>query len=129
MPELPPAVRLLAYCAILTYLMIITASMLRSKGSLSLAFGNRGDMPEPTPMAARADRAAKNMLENMVLFVAVAVATIGAADHDRVTLGARLFFWARLAYFPVYVFGITYLRTALWAVGIAGMGVMLSAVL
>ena len=129
MHELPPELRLLAYSAILTWLMIVVASGLKANFDLRLMFGNREQQPEPTPLAGRADRAARNMIENLVLFVAVTLATVGAHEHDRVVLGARIFFWARVAYFPVYLAGITHLRTAIWATSIAGMGVMLSAVL
>ena len=125
---MPTELRLLAYSAILTWLMIITASMLRAGFDLRIAFGNREALPEQSPMAGRAARAAANMLENMVLFIAVTLVSMtarGEDAHDRVVLGARIFFWARLAYFPVYVAGITYLRTALWAAGIAGMAIML----
>ncbi len=129
---MPPELRLLAYSAILTWLMIITASMLRAGFDLRIAFGNREALPEQTPMAGRAARAAANMLENMVLFTAVMLVSMSARGedaHDRIVLGARIFFWARLAYFPVYVAGITYLRTALWTAGIAGLAIMLSATL
>lgn len=127
---MPTELRLLAYAAILTWLMILTASMLRAGGDIKIAFGNREALPAPTPMAGRAERAAKNMLENLLLFVAVTMVSLGTDDHhDRIVLGARMFFWARVAYFPCYVAGITYVRTALWAVAVAGMGLMLSAAL
>lgn len=127
--ELPTELRLLAYCAILTWVMIVTAAGLKARFDLGVMFGNRANLDEPTPMAARADRAARNMLENMVLFVAVVLASLATRDHDRVVLGARIFFWARVAYFPVYVAGVTHVRTALWLAGVVGMGVMLSSVL
>lgn len=126
---MPTELRLLAYSAILTWLMILVASMLKAGGDIRIMFGNREALPEVSPMANRADRAAKNMLENMVLFVAVLIASSGAHDHDRIVLGARMFFWARLAYWPVYVFGISYLRTALWTTAVAGMGLMLATAL
>lgn len=126
-----PDIRLLTYSAILTWVMIITASMIRSGGNLAVAFGNRDNLTPPTPLAGRADRAARNMLENLVLFTALLMAA-SAAGHggdSRVVLGARVFFFARLAYFPVYLAGITYVRTALWAAGVVGMGLVASAML
>ena len=107
----------------------ITPAILKAGWDLQIMFGNREALPDVPPMAHRADRAAKNMIENMVLFVAVTVVALHAGHHHRVVLGARLFFWARVAYFPVYVFGITYLRTALWTTSVVGMGLMLSAAL
>lgn len=122
--------RYLVLSALLTWVMLLTASLLRSRGwslaGLRVAFGNRDDLDEPTPLAARADRAAKNMLENLLLFVAVsvAVAVRGTAAPATVALGGALFFYARLAYFFVYLAGIAYLRTAIWAIALGGVGVV-----
>jgi uncharacterized MAPEG superfamily protein len=126
---MPTELRLLAYSAILTWLMVVVASALKASWSLPVMFGNRADVPAPTPLAARADRAARNMPENLLLFVAVVLATAGAREHDRIVLGARSFFWARVADWPVYLAGITYVRTALWFAGVVGMGIMLTAAL
>jgi uncharacterized MAPEG superfamily protein len=118
----------LALSAVLTWIMIMTAALLRSKlwtfsGWLQ-AFGNRENPPEPTPVAGRAERAAKNMLENMVLFTALFFAAKSTAKNDDIiTLSeyAETFFWARLWYWIVYLLGIPYVRTAIWAVGVWAM--------
>ena len=121
--------RLLAYAAVLCWVMIITASAVRTRGNVVMASGNRDDVPPPSDLGNRADRAAKNMLENMVLFTALLVAArAGNGDADRIVLGARLFFWARVAYFPVYLVGIKYLRTVIWAVSIVGLALIFSSV-
>ncbi len=109
--------------AALTWIMIMTAAELHTptwtREGAKLAFGNREALPEPSALAKRADRAAKNMLENMVLFIAVFVAARAAgADAE---LGAALFFFARLAYFFVYLAGIRYLRSAIWGVSMLGL--------
>ncbi len=129
---MPTEIRLLAYSAILTWLMILIASGLKANWDLQIMFGNRDALPQQSPVAGRAQRAASNMLENMVLFVAVSLVAATATahgHHDRIVLGARLFFWARVAYFPVYLVGIKYLRTGLWTTAVVGMGLMLSAAL
>ncbi|HEY5936053.1 MAG TPA: MAPEG family protein [Kofleriaceae bacterium] len=124
-----PDVRLLAYAAVLCWVMIMTAAMLKTRGIVN-AGGNRDDLPDPSALAGRADRAAKNMLENLVLFTALlAAARMGNGDQDRIVLGARIFFWARVAYFPIYLAGIKHVRTVVWAVGIAGLALIFSAVL
>jgi uncharacterized MAPEG superfamily protein len=95
-----------------------------------LAFGNRDDFPQPSPLAGRAERTARNTLENFVLFAAIAlVAQAAATPSPRVLLGAQVFFWSRIAYIPVYYAGIKYLRTAVWAASIVGLGMMVSALL
>jgi|SRR5690349_12942646 len=124
--------RILIYSAVLTWLMLVVAALVRtcSAGGIGAALGNRHALPEPAPVAGRADRAAKNMLESMVLFVALLIAAhLAHADQDRVDLGARVFFYARVAYFAVYLLGITHLRTAVWIVSLAGLGVIAAAAL
>ena len=41
-------------------------------------------------------------------------------------LGAQLFFWGRLAYALIYLAGIAWVRTAAWAVSIAGIVLVMS---
>lgn len=111
--------------ALLTLVMLLTASGLRSRAwtlaGLKIGFGNRERLPEPTPLSGRADRAAKNMLEGLLMFMAVVTAArFAGAESHRLELGATAFFWARLAYFGVYLAGIAYLRTAIWVVSLAG---------
>jgi uncharacterized MAPEG superfamily protein len=127
-------VRLLLYSTLLAWLMLVGAALMRTRSwtpsGLRTAFGNRADTPEPSPAAARADRAARNMIENLVLFIAlIAAAHLAGARQDRIDLGARLFFYARLAYFPIYLAGLAYVRTLVWMVGVAGLGVILFAAL
>lgn len=112
----------------LTWIMIMTASMLRSRGDLQLATGNREAMPEPSAIAGRADRAAKNMLENLILFLAVAFAVAGR-DPARVQLGAEIFIAARVAHWLIYLAGIPKIRTLAWLVGVIGIAIMASAAL
>jgi uncharacterized MAPEG superfamily protein len=119
---------------VLLWLAIMIASLLRTRSwtpaGMKAAMGNRDDLPEPTPLAARADRAAKNTAENFPLFIALALATmIASPDSARALLGAQVFFWARLAYLPIYWAGVPGLRTAVWAVSIAGLAIMVSALL
>ena len=120
--------------ALLTWVMVMAASGLRAmcagNATLSVAVGNRDNLPPLSPLAGRADRAAKNMLENMLLFaVLVLAAHIAGVLGPRVALGAQVFFWARLVYWFVYLAGIPYLRTLVWAVGVVGLGMILSALL
>jgi uncharacterized MAPEG superfamily protein len=121
--------RLLAYSAVLAWLMILTASSLRSRiwKGLGPALSNRDAMPPSTPIVGRADRAAANMLENLVIFAVLVLAAHAAnVEPSRLDLGARLFFYARVGYFAAYLAGITYLRTALWFVSLAGMALVLA---
>src|SRR5688500_15938212 len=93
--------KLLAYSALLTWIMLLVASALRTRSwtpaGIRIAFGNREELPKRTALAGRADRAAKNMIENFVLFAALLLAArLAGGDRGRIELGAQLFFWARL---------------------------------
>ena len=114
--------------AILTWFMIMIASTLRTGGNMQLATGNRHALPPPTPVAERADRAAKNMLENLVLFVALVVA-VGARNPGRAELGAEVFLIARVVYWPIYLAGIPVVRTFVWTAGLVGLVLLASAAL
>jgi uncharacterized MAPEG superfamily protein len=110
---------------ILTLLMLLVASAFCAKvwepGGVMVAFGNREGVAPPLDMGGRADRAAKNMLEGMVMLLAVVLAAQLAGKGAQAAAGASVFFWARLVYWPVYMAGIIYLRTAVWFVSIIGL--------
>src|SRR5687768_624993 len=122
--------QLAAFAIVLTWVMVVSASMLKARG-MKVAFGNRADAPAGNPAwIDRADRAAKNMLENLPLFLGlVAIAHLGGRHSSRVELGAHLFFWARLVYWPVYLAGIPVVRTLIWLVSIAGLALIFTALL
>jgi uncharacterized MAPEG superfamily protein len=117
---------LVVYMAIVTWLTLLVASLLRARAwtvpGIKLALGNRDNLPEPSQVAGRAERTARNTLENFVLFAALALAAhaAGRTGH-RVELGAEIFFWARIVYIPIYIAGIRYLRTAAWTIGVIGL--------
>ena|SRR5437867_4238041 len=107
-----PDTTILVLSAILTWLMLCTSSGLRIR-----AFQPGG-----------IDRAAKNMVENLAMFIAlVAAAHFAGKASEQATLGANIFFWSRLAFWPSYLAGITYLRTLIWLVSILGMAMIAAA--
>ena|SRR5438045_2236473 len=129
-----PDLRYLAYSAALSWAMLMTAAVMRTqmwtRAGLGLALGNRGHLPDPSRLAARADRAARNMLENLVLFAALLLAArVAGVSGARLELPAAVFFWARLVYFPVYLGGVVYLRTLLWAIGVVALAMILAAMM
>lgn len=114
---------------VFTWIVLMLASLAKAQAwtprGMLLAFGNRADMPEPSPAAARLDRAARNTLENLLLFAALVLAAhVANVVTPQVTLGAHLFVWSRMVFVLVYWAGIPYLRTAVWAIGVAGMGLI-----
>ncbi len=125
---------LVLYMAILTWALVVLASLIRAQAwtpaGLMAAFGNRENLPDASPLAGRAERTARNTLENFVLFAAIALAAHALApSNPQVLLGAQVFFVARLVYVPVYYVGLKFVRTAVWTVSVMGLGMMLAAVL
>jgi uncharacterized MAPEG superfamily protein len=117
----------------LLWLMLLTASALRTQGlapgGFGRAMGNRDDLPAPTPLAGRADRAARNMLENLVIFTALIAALHFAGKASaQAQLGANIFFWARVAYWPIYLTG-SRLRSVIWTISIIGLGMIAAAMI
>ena len=48
----------------------------------------------------------------------------GVPRADTVELGGLVFVIARVVYFPVYLIGVPGLRTAVWSVGVVGVGMI-----
>jgi uncharacterized MAPEG superfamily protein len=62
------------------------------------------------------------------LFAAAVLAVVLTKTNTAHTgFGAELYFWARLAYLPIYIVGIPYLRTVVWAVSFWGLLQLLEA--
>jgi uncharacterized MAPEG superfamily protein len=114
----------LGLSALLLWFMLICASLLTSRawtpGGAQIAFGNRDAVPERSPIAGRADRAARNMLEGLVLFTAL-VAAVRLGGKPASAGAAALFFWARVLYFGVYLAGLRYVRTLVWIASIVAL--------
>ena len=88
---------------------------------LPILAGNREGLPPFTGLALRAQRAHLNMLENIAIFaIFVIVAQLTGRANATTALGATIFFWARLVYAVVYLAGIPWVRTAVWAVSFVG---------
>jgi len=118
-----PELMLLAWAVVLTLIqMLVAASGAASQYGVMPLFGNREGLAPLAGWAGRAQRAHRNMLENLVLFAAlVLIATVAGKTNSTTLLGAQLFFWARAAYAVIYLAGIPYLRTAAWLVSIVGL--------
>lgn len=89
----------------------------------------RDGVPEPlTGVAGRLERANHNFRETFMFFAAAVLAALLAhKTNSQTAMGVQIYFWARLAYLPVYAAGIPFLRTLIWGVSIAGLLMVLLA--
>ena len=125
---MPVELRVLVWLVVLALVQAVIAVLAaRRQVGLTLLVGNRHEMPALTGLALRATRAHLNLLENLALF-AIAVFVANAADrfNSATAFGAILFFWSRVAYAGVYLVGIPWLRTIVWAVSVAGIFLVLA---
>ena len=124
---------LTVYFTLWTLVTVVVGAAIRNqewtKEGRDIGLGNRDNLKEATPMGGRADRAAKNSIEAAVFFVPLALIANAAGLDAEVMLGAQIAFWARIAYVPIYIAGIKYLRSLVWIVGVVGYGMMVAAML
>lgn len=108
----------------------LAASFSTKERGLMWNLGPRDDVPKPLgKTAARLDRTSSNFLETFAFFAA-AVLIVEATGKANATsaLGAQLYFWGRLAYLPLYAFGIPVARTVAWTVSLVGIVMVLYAI-
>ena len=113
-----------------TLITVVVGAAIRNqewtKEGRDIGLGNRDNLKEATPMGGRAERAAKNSIEAAAFFVPLALIANAAGLDSEVMQGAQIAFWARIAYVPVYIAGIKYLRSLIWLGGAVGYGMMIS---
>jgi len=97
--------------------------------TLGWNLSNRDQETRPlTGAAARAHRASRNFLETFPFFAAAVLAVVLAkANSSHTALGSQLYFWGRVAYLPIYIIGVPYVRTLVWTVAFAGLLMVLGA--
>ena len=128
---MPLELKLLVWSVALTLVQVVVAATgaIMQVGLAPLA-GNREGLPPIEGWAGRALRAHRNMLENLVLFATLVLTAQAAGRTGAMTaLGTQLFFWGRVAYAPIYIVGVPWLRTAVFGVSAAGMVLILAQLL
>jgi uncharacterized MAPEG superfamily protein len=121
-----PELNLLVWATVLTLVQAVIAvqGAMMQVGLPTLA-GNREGMPEIKGWGGRAARAHRNMLENLVLFaILVTVAVLADKTNGTTLLGAQIFLYARIAYALVYIAGLPWIRTGVWAVSVVGLAMI-----
>jgi uncharacterized MAPEG superfamily protein len=102
--------------------MLVAVSGATLQFGLSDLAGNRENLPPASGWAGRAQRAHRNMLENLVLFAVLVLATEITNKNNAMTgYGAQMFFSARVIYAIIYVIGLPWLRTGVWVISVIGL--------
>jgi uncharacterized MAPEG superfamily protein len=124
--------RMLAFSALLGLAHIVAASH-----SASLQRGYRwtaGPRDEPLPhltgAAGRLARALSNFGETFPIFACLVLAVVVAGRTGPLSeWGVLLYFYARLAYLPLYAFGVPLVRSLVWNVAAIGIVFLVVALL
>jgi uncharacterized MAPEG superfamily protein len=79
-------------------------------------------MPPLSAQAERLRRAQDNLYETLPLFIAaILISSFAHRDGAMTALGAQIYFWARVAYVPLYAFGVRQIRSLVWLISAAGL--------
>ncbi|GAB4570043.1 MAG: MAPEG family protein [Haliangiales bacterium] len=127
--ELTPDLRLLIYTALLAFSIpfVYLIGRVTTPGGMAWGLGNRDGSVTLPAWAKRGERAHANLTENLAPFaILVLVAHVSGAANETTALGARIFFWARVAHAAVYIIGVPYLRTLVFFAGVAGEVIILT---
>ena len=118
-----PELKFLVWTVVLTFAEVMVAVLaVQMQVGLPVLAGNRDGLPPLTGFAGRAQRAHRNMLESLPLFIAlVLVAQIAGKTNSATLTGCELFFWGRLAHWLIYIIGVPWLRTLAWVVSVIGL--------
>ncbi|HRO32694.1 MAG TPA: MAPEG family protein [Brevundimonas sp.] len=125
-----PEFIMLAFTLILALVQIMWAASARtSELGLKWNAGARdGVPPPPGPLAGRLMRAQANLFETLPIFAAaVIMAHVAGEDGQLTFVGTHLYFFGRLAYLPLYAFGVPYIRSVAWAVSLVGLVMVIAA--
>jgi len=123
---------ILAWTLVLALVQILLTSTLRTQetGTSYNAGPRDGAAPPPRPVTARLQRAQANLFETLPLFAAaVLIAHVSASESDLTLWGCWLYLVARIVYVPLYAAGVPYVRSLVWLVSMAGLVMVLGAIL
>lgn len=116
--------KMLAWTLVLAFVQILLFDVARtSQYGLKWNTGPRDEaMPPLSAQAERLQRAQNNLFETLPLFIgAVLIAHLAGRDTANTALGAQIYFWGRLAYVPLYAFGVRQIRSLVWLISTAGL--------
>lgn len=114
----------------IVYIMAFDVVRTRQYGTKWNMGARDGAMPPLSPVADRLGRAQANLFETLPLFIAAVLIANVAGIHTRTTVvGAELYFWARVIYLPLYAFGVPVVRSLVWLVSLAGLVMIVAALL
>ena len=112
----------LASVVLLIAQVTIQASLLTKQLGSEYNASPRDEQKPVTGTAARAKRMLSNYLETYPAFIALALVAVISGGADWLTaVGAGLYIVARIAYVPLYLQGVYYIRSLAYIAALVGM--------
>lgn len=124
--------KMLLYSSILGIIqLLITAHLSTLQRGIKWNLSARDQKPpELTGVAARMDRGFKNFMETFPFFIAaITIVQITQLQSTTSSMGAMIYFWARLVYVPLYAAGIPVVRTIVWSLSFIGLIMVIAALI
>ncbi|TCK29095.1 putative MAPEG superfamily protein [Ancylobacter aquaticus] len=123
---------LLAWTMVLALIQVLLPAMWRNRETGTDYNTGPRDTPGPPVgiVTGRLQRAQANLFETLPVFAAVVLIAHVAGREGALTFwGAWLYLGARIVYLPLYALGVPRLRSLAWTVSLAGIVLVLLAVL
>ncbi len=123
---------ILGWTLVLAVVQILLHSSARTRetGTAYNVSARDGDGPPVGKVTGRLERAKHNLFETLPLFVgAVLAAHVAGAEGPLTLWGASLYLGARILYVPLYAFGVPVVRSLVWSVSLAGLLMVVYALL
>ena len=115
--------RLLTWSALLGLVHIVLGAIAAgSQYGLEWSIGPRDARQPPlTGVAGRLQRASRNFMETFPIYGGAILVGDAVNQHGMmIVFGSQLYFWARLAYLPLYAAGLPIARSAVWVLATLG---------
>ena len=122
----------LAWTLVLAFVQILLFDFART-GQYGLKWNmsaRDGATPPLSPVALPEPVADGFQFETLPIFIAaVLIAHVAGRESAQTALGAQIFLAGRIVYVPLYAFGVPVLRSVVWVVSIAGLGMIVTPLL
>ena len=111
------SILILSFLLVLIQITIpVLISLLTNNVKLSYLFSSRDNAANTSKYIDRANRSLNNLFETLPIFIGLTLLSI-INDVDN-SLLAMMWLLARIIYVPVYIVGINYVRTGIWAISL-----------
>ena len=108
--------------------LLATGQLTNMQYGVGYGLSPRDERKTLTGVGGRVERAFANYMQSFPFFAAAVLIAHLAGRHGWLTVwGAQLFFWARVAYVPLYAAGVPVVRSVAFIVAFAGIVMILSA--